>query len=77
MEAQDNKFLPALRKISLTVRSGEILGIAGVAGNGQRELAEVVCGLRATTGGKITGGRPRCQCGGAAHDDRGGRGLRA
>jgi simple sugar transport system ATP-binding protein len=53
VEALDEKFLPALRKISLEVRSGEILGIAGVAGNGQRELAEVICGLRPTTGGRI------------------------
>jgi general nucleoside transport system ATP-binding protein len=35
----------ALREISLSVRSGEILGVAGVSGNGQRELAEVVLGL--------------------------------
>ena len=37
---------------------GEILGIAGVAGNGQRELAEVITGLRAATGGQVRiGGR--------------------
>ena len=36
----------ALRDVSLTLRSGEILGVAGVSGNGQRELAEVVLGLR-------------------------------
>jgi len=53
VEAQDDKGLPALRKFSLTVRSGEIVGIAGVAGNGQRELAETICGLRPTTGGVI------------------------
>ncbi len=52
-EALDDKGLPALRKLSLTVRSGEIVAIAGVAGNGQRELAEVICGLRPTTGGRI------------------------
>ncbi|MHB8171067.1 MAG: ABC transporter ATP-binding protein [Thermincolia bacterium] len=44
----------ALKDINLTVRSGEIMGIAGVAGNGQRELAEVITGLRQTTSGKIT-----------------------
>jgi simple sugar transport system ATP-binding protein len=49
----DDKGLPALRKLSLTVRSGEIVGIAGVAGNGQRELAEVIGGLRPLTGGSI------------------------
>jgi simple sugar transport system ATP-binding protein len=36
----------ALRDLSLRLRGGEILGVAGVAGNGQRELAEVVLGLR-------------------------------
>jgi ABC-type uncharacterized transport system ATPase subunit len=35
------------------VRSGEIVGIAGVAGNGQRELAEVISGMRELTGGTI------------------------
>ncbi len=45
--------LPALRGIDLKVYSGEILGIAGVSGNGQRELAEVVAGLRKSTKGKI------------------------
>ena len=52
-EAVDEKRLPALRKLSLSIRSGEIVGIAGVAGNGQRELAEVICGLRPLTGGTI------------------------
>jgi simple sugar transport system ATP-binding protein len=42
-----------LRSISLTVRGGEILGIAGVAGNGQRELSEVVTGLRPALRGRI------------------------
>ncbi len=44
---------PGLRNISLEVRSGEILGIAGVSGNGQRELAEVITGLRDMTAGRI------------------------
>jgi ABC-type uncharacterized transport system ATPase subunit len=43
----------ALRGVSLEVRSGEILGIAGVSGNGQRELAEVIAGLRTPTEGKV------------------------
>jgi len=45
--------LKALRDASLTVREGEILGIAGVAGNGQRELAEVIAGLRGVSEGRI------------------------
>lgn len=53
VEAVDDKGVPALRGLSLTVHAGEIVGIAGVAGNGQRELAEVICGLRPTTGGEI------------------------
>ncbi len=40
--------------VSLAVRAGEILGIAGVDGNGQRELAEVVTGLRPWTQGTVT-----------------------
>ena len=43
----------ALRGVSLDVLSGEILGVAGVSGNGQRELAEVVAGLRDLTQGKV------------------------
>jgi ABC-type uncharacterized transport system ATPase subunit len=43
----------ALRGVNLEVRSGEILGIAGVSGNGQRELAEVIAGLRMPTEGKV------------------------
>lgn len=53
VEALNDKGLPALRGISLQVHEGEILGIAGVAGNGQRELAEVITGLRTATGGSI------------------------
>lgn len=51
--ANDDKGLPALKGISFNVRSGEILGIAGVAGNGQKQLAEVLTGLRKVTGGTI------------------------
>ena len=44
---------PGLRGVSLDVCSGEILGIAGVSGNGQRELAETITGLRKITGGHV------------------------
>jgi ABC-type uncharacterized transport system ATPase subunit len=45
--------LEALHDVDLEIRSGEILGVAGVAGNGQRELAEVVAGLRPVRSGSI------------------------
>ncbi|MCL6576511.1 ABC transporter ATP-binding protein [Kyrpidia sp.] len=44
---------PALRGIDLEVRRGEVVGIAGVAGNGQRELAECLTGLRSWTEGTV------------------------
>jgi len=43
----------ALRGLSLEVRGGEIVGVAGVAGNGQRELAEAIAGLRNISAGSI------------------------
>jgi simple sugar transport system ATP-binding protein len=54
--AENNKGVPALRTVSLEVRSGEILGIAGVAGNGQSELAEVITGLRPCGGSILING---------------------
>lgn len=48
--ALNNKNLPALRNVDLALHEGEILGIAGVAGNGQSELVEVITGLRPCTG---------------------------
>lgn len=53
VEALNDKGLPALREVSLEIRSGEILGLAGVAGNGQRTLTEVVTGLRQPTRGRV------------------------
>jgi len=44
---------PGLRGVSLEVRAGEILSIAGVSGNGQRELAESVTGLRKIVSGRV------------------------
>jgi len=44
---------PALNGLSLTVRAGEIVGIAGVDGNGQTELVEAIAGLRKIHGGSI------------------------
>ncbi len=44
---------PILKDINLTIKEGEILGIAGVEGNGQTELVEAITGLRTVTNGKI------------------------
>ncbi|MFQ5913087.1 MAG: ABC transporter ATP-binding protein [Nitrospinota bacterium] len=45
--------LPALKGVSLTVHAGEVVGVAGVAGNGQSELADVIVGARPVTGGRV------------------------
>jgi ABC-type uncharacterized transport system ATPase subunit len=51
--AEGDRGLPAVRGVSLEIRAGEILGVAGVSGNGQRELAELIAGLRKTTRGNV------------------------
>jgi len=53
LHALDDTGIPALRGLSLSVKAGEILGVAGVSGNGQRELVEVIAGQRKRTTGKI------------------------
>lgn len=53
LKARDNRNLEAVKDISFQVHSGEILGIAGVEGNGQSELVEVIAGLREIDSGKI------------------------
>jgi general nucleoside transport system ATP-binding protein len=75
----------ALRDVTLTVHGGEILGVAGVAGNGQRELAEAITGIRAAVTGEVRvfgrrlrRGDPRSAIGaGIAHvpEDRLGTGV--
>jgi general nucleoside transport system ATP-binding protein len=49
----NDKGLPALKRVSFDVRRGEILGIAGVSGNGQKELAETLSGLRKPVSGQV------------------------
>ena len=49
----DSLGTPKLRNLSLKVRKGEILGIVGVAGNGQEELIELILGLRRLSGGSF------------------------
>ncbi|MHA0040749.1 ABC transporter ATP-binding protein [Deinococcus sp. PEB2-63] len=50
LNAQGARGLPALRGVSFELRRGEVLGVAGIAGNGQSELVEVLAGLHAATG---------------------------
>jgi len=53
LHAVGDKGLPALKGVSFEVHSGEIVAIAGVAGNGQRELAETMTGLRSLQKGTV------------------------
>ncbi len=53
VSASDNSGLPAIRDVSLILREREILGLAGVSGNGQTELAEVLSGVRGITSGAV------------------------
>ena len=52
LEARDDRGLPAVRGLSLAVHAGEIVGVAGVEGNGQAELVEAILGLRRIAGGE-------------------------
>jgi ABC-type uncharacterized transport system ATPase subunit len=51
--ARDQRDLETVHSVSFSVRGGEVLGIAGVQGNGQTELSEALTGLRHPTGGKV------------------------
>jgi len=64
--ADGDRGVPAVKDVALTICAGEIVGVAGVAGNGQRELAETIVGMRPLTDGavevcgrRLTGGDPR------------------
>ncbi len=66
LTASDSRRLETVHGVSFTVRGGEVLGIAGVQGNGQTELSEALTGLRHPTGGRVfiagkelTGAEPR------------------
>jgi len=54
LRATDDRGIDALAGVDLTIREGEIVGLAGVSGNGQKELAEALVGVRETTAGRIT-----------------------
>ena len=67
LHVRDDRDLEAVNGVSMSVRGGEIVAIAGVDGNGQQELVEAITGLRAPTSGRVVvGGR-----------DITGRGVRA
>jgi simple sugar transport system ATP-binding protein len=53
----------AVRGVSLRVRGGEIVAVAGVAGNGQRELAETIAGIRSPTQGEVRVAGRALRCG--------------
>ncbi len=53
LHCDDDRGLPAVRGVSLQIHKGEVVGIAGVARNGQEELAEAIMGDRPITQGKI------------------------
>jgi len=58
LDVDDDRGLPAVRGLSLQVRAGEIVGLAGVDGNGQSELVEAITGLRVPRAGHVrVGGR--------------------
>jgi simple sugar transport system ATP-binding protein len=89
LRCDDARGRPALRGLSFQLRGGEILGIAGVSGNGQSELAEVLTGLRRARGALQLDGEEGLEQSGWARDpgaarrrgivhlpeDRHGRGL--
>jgi ABC-type uncharacterized transport system ATPase subunit len=53
LSAFSDKGLPALKDVSFSIREGEIFGVAGISGNGQHELVEVLAGLRDVVEGKV------------------------
>ncbi len=54
VSALSNRGTVGLDDVSLRLRAGEIVGIAGVSGNGQQELAQCIAGLRPVTAGRVT-----------------------
>jgi len=53
LSVSDERGLPVVRDVSLEVRAGEIVGLAGVEGNGQSELIEAITGLRGRDSGEV------------------------
>ncbi len=68
----DARGLPAVRGVTLDVRAGEVVGVAGVEGNGQHELVECLAGLRLPRSGRVrVAGRDVTGLGARAHHDAG------
>ena len=53
LSAFDDRGIEKVREVSFDVKAGEIVGIAGIDGNGQTELIDTLCGLRAAAGGTV------------------------
>jgi len=70
LELKDVRLGRALRGVTMRVRAGEIVGIAGVEGNGQRELVRVLAGLDTPDAGEV-----RCDAAAVVHEDRHAEGL--
>ena len=71
LSVRDGRGVPRACDVSFTVKAGEIVGIAGVAGNGQSELLEALAGLRPAAGGRILIDGEPVSSGGAARRRRG------
>jgi general nucleoside transport system ATP-binding protein len=56
VSVEDDRGLPAVRDVSFEVRAGEIVGLAGVDGNGQSELIDAITGLRSVHAGSVSVG---------------------
>nr|ABC72331.1 signal-transducing histidine kinase; response regulator [uncultured haloarchaeon] len=53
LRTEDDRGIEAVSGVDMSIKSGEIVGLAGVSGNGQKELAESLVGVRETVGGSI------------------------
>jgi simple sugar transport system ATP-binding protein len=73
LSVRDERGLPVVRDVSLTVRAGEIVGLAGVEGNGQSELIEAITGLRGHQSGELLVAGGGAAPDRAPHARRGGR----
>ena len=71
LDVRDGRGALCVRDVSFTVRAGEIVGIAGVAGNGQSELLEALAGLRPAAGGRIVVASEPAAAGGRRRRRRG------